>query len=177
MKSQGESFSTNIVNHSVPCKVLAPTTWALLQEPTIPDSDVHIILPPLLHVRNISERFRTLSDRILVKANMTGTFALSMESDAVCIETIWRDLVSPMLDPSQVESVQQHPSHTRPKDKFVILKVDAKEWVNLLRVYTLAKRVIACRSFVFFHRLSFLLKAFSLLYWCFLADMLLTSSL
>src|SRR5271170_1744842 len=50
-----------------------------------------------------------------------------------------------MVDPDAV-SVEGHPSTTRPPTMFSEIKIDAKDWSNLLRVSSVAKSMLACTS-------------------------------
>jgi hypothetical protein len=50
-----------------------------------------------------------------------------------------------MIDPDAV-SVVEHPSTTRPPETFSSIKIDAKDWSNLLRVSVVAKSMLACIS-------------------------------
>ena len=49
------------ITQDVPVIVLAPVTVALIHQPHCPEPDVHIILPPLLQLKSISERFTKLA--------------------------------------------------------------------------------------------------------------------
>ncbi|KAG5439317.1 hypothetical protein PCK2_000853 [Pneumocystis canis] len=53
-------------------------------------------------------------------------------------------LINPELDPNTVEDISKHPSQIRDRKAFVTMRVDAKDWLNLLQVHIVAKRVIAC---------------------------------
>ncbi|RPB20776.1 Hus1-like protein [Terfezia boudieri ATCC MYA-4762] len=144
------------VTQEVPVKVLSASNVADLVEPTCPEPDVHIILPPLSQLRAISERFNRLtqasgslsvsdSHRLLLSANMQGEFKMQIETDVVKVESLFRGLVNPELDPMQIEGgIENHPSTRRDRAEFAEVRVEGKEWVRLLKVYSIAKRVIAC---------------------------------
>lgn len=145
------------VTQEVPVQVLSASNVADLVEPTCPEPDVHIILPPLSQLRAISERFNRLTQassssssgadthRLLLSANMQGEFKMRIETDAVKVESLFRNLVNPELDPMQVEGgIENHPSTRRDRAEFAEVRVEGKEWVRLLKVYSIAKRVIAC---------------------------------
>lgn len=68
------------------------------KEPTLPSEDVHIMLPwPTDTLRAVSDRYKSLSDRLFVMANMAGELKLRVESDEVKVETKWTGLVNPPL--------------------------------------------------------------------------------
>lgn len=49
------------ITQDIPVIVLAPASVALIHEPRCPQPDVHIILPPLMHIKAVSERFTKLA--------------------------------------------------------------------------------------------------------------------
>ena len=49
-------------------------------------------------------------------------------------------------DPDAV-SVAGHPSARRPQNEFSEIKIDTKDWSNLLRVSVLARSMLACKNF------------------------------
>ncbi|KAF8457249.1 checkpoint protein Hus1/Mec3 [Terfezia claveryi] len=147
------SSGNTTVTQEVPVKVLSASNVVDLVEPTCPEPDVHIILPPLSQLRAISERFNRLtgsssvsdSHRLLLSANMQGEFKMQIETDVVKVESLFRGLVNPELDPMQIEGgIENHPSTRRDRAEFAEVRVEGKEWVRLLKVYSIAKRVIAC---------------------------------
>ena len=48
-------------------------------------------------------------------------------------------------DPDAV-TVVGHPSARRPQNEFSEIKIDARDWLNLLRVSVVAKSMLACRN-------------------------------
>jgi len=48
-----------------------------------------------------------------------------------------------MVDPDAV-NLEGHPSMTRPPNMFSEIRIDAKDWSNLLRVSNVAKSMLAC---------------------------------
>ena len=64
----------------------------------MPPEDVHIMLPwPSDVLRAVSERYRSLSDKLLIMANMEGELKLRVETDEVKVETRWTGLINPPL--------------------------------------------------------------------------------
>lgn len=109
-------------------------------------------------LRAVSERYKSLSDKLFVLANMAGELKLRVESDEVKVETKWNGLVNPRLgmffseggpligvDPAAVNLVG-HPSTSRPPNVFSEIKIDAKDWANLLRVSVVARSMLACTN-------------------------------
>lgn len=48
-------------------------------------------------LRSVSERYKSLSDKLFVMANMAGELKLRVEADEVKVETKWTGLVNPPL--------------------------------------------------------------------------------
>jgi HUS1 checkpoint protein len=124
-----------VVTQEVPVRVLSPETVSGLHEPRCREPDVHILLPPLLQLKGISDRFTKLAlvgaksgavggtaaaaatthrTRLEMAANMHGCLRLSIRTDAMSISSVWTGLSNPELDPSQVvggeEGIRDHPS-------------------------------------------------------------------
>ncbi|KAI4251070.1 MAG: hypothetical protein LQ352_005089, partial [Teloschistes flavicans] len=112
------------ITQSIPVTVLNPVTVANIHEPTCREPDVHIMLPSLLQLKSVSERFVRLaspgststkannasfsysdssSSRLTLSASPFGEFKIGVTTSALKIESKWSDLVNPALDPSQVE--------------------------------------------------------------------------
>ena len=82
----------------MPTNVLAGDHLQKEKEPTLPAEDVHIMLPfPNDTLRAVSERYKSLNDKLLVLANMAGELKLRVEADQVKVETRWTGLVNPPL--------------------------------------------------------------------------------
>jgi HUS1 checkpoint protein len=160
-----------IVTQEIPVRVLAPDAIAHLHEPACREPDVHIILPPLIQLKSISDRFTKLAladtksssasttsrTRLEVAANMHGCLKMSIRSDAMSISSVWTDLNNPELDPGHVtggeNAVAEHPS-TRMKqlgsadgrsdEGWAMVRIDGRDWGKVMSVGRLGGRVIAC---------------------------------
>jgi HUS1 checkpoint protein len=157
-----------IVTQEIPVRVLAPDIVASLHEPRTREPDVHIMLPPLLQLKSISERFTkiALSDaktgssgrtRLELAANMHGCLKMSIKTDAMNISSVWTDLNNPDLDPNQVEGgengIAGHPSERmrllgsadgRSDEGWAAVRIDGRDWGKVMSVGRLGGRVIAC---------------------------------
>ncbi|KAL6719698.1 Checkpoint protein hus1 [Lecanora helva] len=167
-------FSHNretMITQDVPVVVLAPATVASIHEPQCPQPDVHIMLPPLLQLKAISERFTKLAlstspaaarghsseasasqSRLIISANAHGVLRIGVETPALKIESKWDGLTNPELDPNHVEGgeegIRGHAS-TRMKEKegedaWSTVRVEGRDWGRVLGVGRLGGRVIAC---------------------------------
>lgn len=149
------SSGSTLVTQEIPVRVLSGASVDGIREPMCPEPDVHVILPPLAHIRSVTERFNKLSlgssssrvsngsdaSRLILSANMAGQFKMRLVNDAVKVESLWKGLNNPNMD------LEQAPQSTgdRPQDEFAKVTVDGKEWGKVLKVGGLAKKVIACK--------------------------------
>ncbi|KAK3217099.1 hypothetical protein GRF29_1g1929311 [Pseudopithomyces chartarum] len=169
-----DNFSSNretIITQEVPVRVLAPDVVSGLHEPQTREPDVHIILPPLMQLKSISDRFTKLAlaggrtgsgtattrTRLDMAANMHGCLKMSIQTDAMNISSVWTDLANPELDPSQVANgdigIAEHPSTRmkllgsadgRSEEGWASVRIDGKDWGKVMSVGRLGGRVIAC---------------------------------
>ncbi|KAL9607565.1 MAG: hypothetical protein Q9167_007534, partial [Letrouitia subvulpina] len=117
------------ITQSIPVIVLAAASVANIHEPTCREPDVHIILPPLLQLKSISERFTKLAlpasksksagaatnantsefsqSRLVLSANAFGVLKVGVETSTLKIESRWDGLTNPELDPRQVEGGEE----------------------------------------------------------------------
>ena len=160
------------ITQDLPVIVLAAATVASIHEPQCPQPDVHIILPSLLQLKAISERFTKLAlstststsnrgraseaaasqSRLILSANAHGVLRIGVETPSLKIESKWEGLTNPELDPEQVEGgeegVRGHAS-TRMKERegeqaWSVVRVEGRDWGRVLGVGRLGGRVIAC---------------------------------
>lgn len=161
-----------LVTQDVPVRVLAPASVEGLHEPRCREPDVHIVLPNLMQLKGVSDRFTKLAmstkssargfsgaagPKLELSGNMHGCLRLALNTDAMGIKSLWTGLENPELDPSQVADgeagLANHPS-TRMKELgdssgqseegWATVRVDGKDWGRVLSVGRLGGRVIAC---------------------------------
>lgn len=131
-----------LITQSIPIRVLSEHSIEGLHEPRCREPDVHILLPPLMQLKSISDRFTKLAlatttksattagrpavglsgalgPRLEMAANAHGCLKLSIRTDAMNISSLWTGLRNPELDPVVTEGgeegVEAHPS-TRMKE-------------------------------------------------------------
>lgn len=174
--TENEDFSDarpdreTMVTQDVPVRVLAPASVEGLHEPRCREPDVHIVLPNLLQLKGISDRFTKLAmpakatgkagfgsalsgPKLELSGNMHGCLRLQVNTDAMRIKSLWTDLENPELDPSQIDGLADHPS-TRMKglgdatgqgeQGWATVRIDGRDWGRVLSVGRLGGRVIAC---------------------------------
>jgi HUS1 checkpoint protein len=159
-----------IVTQEIPVRVLAPDAVAGIHEPQCREADVFIVLPPLMQLKSISDRFTKLAladtksstsirVRLDMAANMHGCLKMSIRTDAMSISSVWTDLSNPELDPGQVTGgeahIAEHPSTRmkqlgsadgRSEEGWASVRIDARDWGKVMSVGRLGGRVIACKS-------------------------------
>ena len=118
------------ITQSIPVVVLAAATVAQIHEPRTREPDVHIMLPSLLQLKAISERFTKLAlaptsfnpttrrshanevdnhastsshSRLIISANMHGSLKIGVQTPHLKIESKWEGLANPELDPGHIE--------------------------------------------------------------------------
>jgi HUS1 checkpoint protein len=159
-----------IVTQEIPVRVLAPDVVAGLHEPQCREPDVHIILPPLMQLKSISDRFTKLAladikggasttsrTRLELAANMHGCLKMSIRTDTMNISSVWTDLTNPELDPGQIsggeDGIAEHPSTRmkqlgtadgRSEEGWASVRIDGRDWGKVMSVGRLGGRVIAC---------------------------------
>ena len=154
--------ATHQITHLIPVVVMPPESLQHLNEPRCPEPTVNILLPPLRH---ISERYRTLSQYIILWATSTGELKLGVQTENVVCDTHWRDLLVPQI-------IEENPTQSRSSGNSVYegsisqgngeesdktgndgphsvsqrrLTLYSKDWSNALRVEPNAKRIVACK--------------------------------
>ena len=156
-----------VITQDIPVRVLHPDTVETIMQPKVREPDVHILLPPLLQLKAISDRFTKLAvttatatsssarkeaqnPKLELSANMHGSLRLRLVADTLDITSVWDGcLENPQLDPTQLPvPIEEHPS-TKYKeagpDKWATVRVDGKDWSRVLSVGRLeGSRVIAC---------------------------------
>ena len=95
---QGKGVDANVITHHIPARVLSVSFVETLKEPTLPAEDVHILLPsPSDVLRAVSERYRSLGNKLDIMANMAGELKLRVKAEEVKVETRWTGLINPPL--------------------------------------------------------------------------------
>jgi len=162
------------VTQDIPIRVLAPASVEGLHEPRCREPDVHIVLPNLMQLKNISDRFTKLAastkankttgfsssssgPKLELSGNMHGCLRLSLNTDSLRISSLWTGLENPELDPDQVADgqtgLENHPSTImkgmgdptgQGEEGWATVRVEGRDWGKVLSVGRLGGRVIAC---------------------------------
>lgn len=157
------SAGNTLVTQEIPVRVLSSASVEGIREPMCPEPEVHVVLPPLAHIRSVTERLNKLSSkpfsshvtnggegsRLILSANMAGQFKMRFANDVVKVESLWKGLNNPNTSADQIPGTGE-----RPQDEFAKVTVDGRDWGKVLKVGGLAKKVIACRFFLDFCQLK-----------------------
>ncbi|MFT7800215.1 checkpoint protein HUS1 [Arapaima gigas] len=92
------SSLSRVVTHDIPVDVIPRKLWQDFKEPSVPDFDVSIYLPPLKTMKNVIDRMKNLSNFLVLEANKNGEMNLKIETDLVSVSTHFKDLGNPPWD-------------------------------------------------------------------------------
>jgi HUS1 checkpoint protein len=161
-----------VITQDIPVRVLSQAVVESIHEPRCREPDVHIVLPPLTQLKNISDRFTKLAaaarstqssvsgltsvgPRLDLYANMHGCMKIGTKTDAMTISSLWTGLTNPELDPAQVEGgvqgLQDHPS-TRMRrlgnaegtgdEGWARVRIDGRDWGKVMSVGRLGAKQV-----------------------------------
>jgi len=154
-----------IVTQDIPVRVLTADSVEGIHEPRVREPDAHIVLPSLIQLKAISDRFTKLAaststgaartgtsnttPKLELAANMHGSLKLSISTDSLNISSVWTGLTNPELDPGQVEDELDELPSAKLKaagpDAWATVRIDGRDWGKVLSVGRLGGRVIACK--------------------------------
>ncbi|WEW61494.1 Checkpoint protein hus1 [Emydomyces testavorans] len=162
-----------VITQEIPVRVIHPSVIESLHEPRCRDPDVHIVLPSLIQLKIISERFNKLatdtmrsnnsgatlvggvgsSAKLELSANMHGSLKLGIATDTLKISSVWRGLVNPGLNVAQESQGEANSERMRAlggengenEEGWATVRIDGKDWGRVLSVGRLSPKVVACR--------------------------------
>ncbi|XP_017289422.1 checkpoint protein HUS1 [Kryptolebias marmoratus] len=124
------SSVSRVVTHDVPVDIIPKSLWHEFKEPSIPDFDVSIYLPPLKTLKNVVDRMKNLSNFLLIEANMNGEMKLKIQTDLVSVTTHFKDLGNPPW--GEDSSQDGGPSHSRDPEDMAEARVDIRKLQQFL---------------------------------------------
>lgn len=124
------SSNSRVVTHDVPVDVIPRRLWHELKEPSMPDFDVSIYLPPLKTMKNIIDRMKNLSNFLVMEANQNGEMNLKIETDLVSVTTHFKDLGNPPWGDGA--SQDSGPSQSRDPEVMAQARVDIRKLQQFL---------------------------------------------
>jgi HUS1 checkpoint protein len=173
---EGGRDRETVITQEIPIRLLHQSAVEGLHEPHCREPDVHIILPSLVQLKAISDRFTKLAvsnsksngagplssafgPKLEMSANMHGSLKLGIATDSLRISSVWTGLVNPPLDPNQMgdTDMDELPSERMRRlgaeangDEeagWAKVRIDGKDWGRVLSVGRLSPKVVACGLF------------------------------
>ncbi|KAI0794159.1 cell cycle checkpoint [Fomes fomentarius] len=117
-----------------------------LTEPMCSEPDVHILLPPLVKLRAVVDRLRTLAtDGISFRANYSGELQLAASTENARVEVSWSGLTNPPMtrDPASQNPDGNDPGEKDPSEMHGVL-VSHKSLLKFLNSHVVSTTTIAC---------------------------------
>ncbi|CAG8976225.1 hypothetical protein HYALB_00010771 [Hymenoscyphus albidus] len=155
-----------VVTQDIPVRVLTAVSVEGIHEPRVREPDANIILPSLLQLKAISDRFtklslatnsgvvrgggvNTVAPKLELSANMHGSLKLSISTDTLNISSVWTGLTNPEIapDPGEDGEAEIRPDirlKAQGPDAWATVRIDGRDWGRVLSVGRLGGRVIAC---------------------------------
>ncbi|KAK9891173.1 hypothetical protein WA026_013489 [Henosepilachna vigintioctopunctata] len=87
-----EEIQTRQCVHDIRVEVISRKHWSNYEEPRFTDFHVTISMPPLKHLKNIVERMKSMSHKLIVSANRSGRLILKIETNTVTLSSHFLDL-------------------------------------------------------------------------------------
>jgi len=132
-----QSATVHTIHQEVPITTMTAQALANFIEPSLPDPEVHIMMPPLKSIRTVIDRMKNISDYLTIEANMAGCLTLKIDTDMVSIATFYKGLEHPQIEgrspPRSCEEIR------------ATAKIDIKKFSKFLYSYHVGpKNVICC---------------------------------
>ncbi|KAI2012642.1 Checkpoint protein hus1 [Ophidiomyces ophidiicola] len=163
-----------LVTQEVPVRILHPTVVETLHEPRCRDPDVNIVLPSLIQLKSISERFNKLAmdtmrtsttglvggvssnPKLELSANKHGSLKLGISTDSLRVSSLWTGLANPEIDTTLHGQEIEAPSERmralggengQNEEGWASVRIDGKDWGRVLSVGRLSPKVVACEFY------------------------------
>ena len=156
------------ITQDVPVTVLPSSFMRGITEPSLPNPDVFLFLPPIKALRNVIEHFKNVAYNATLTATISGSFSISVNTTSASILSTFSGLQHPdvSINPSAAtsngqkqggsESTQQadSPMVVLPNDNPVSAKVNISKMLRLLQCHIVQPNAVICcivqnRSVVF----------------------------
>uniref|UniRef100_UPI003AAAE290 checkpoint protein HUS1 n=1 Tax=Centroberyx gerrardi TaxID=166262 RepID=UPI003AAAE290 len=127
------SSVSRVVTHDLPVDVIPRRLWTEFKEPSMPDLQVSIYLPPLKTMKNVVDRMKNLSNFLVMEANLSGEMNLKIETDLVSVTTHFKDLGNPPWGDDDDDGSQDGGgSRSRDPDSMAQARVDIRKLQQFL---------------------------------------------
>eukprot|EP00050_Salpingoeca_kvevrii_P022663 m.130295 g.130295 ORF g.130295 m.130295 type:complete len:407 (-) comp9781_c0_seq5:175-1395(-) len=114
--------ATRPISHDLPIQVCSHEEIERTRPPILPVPDVNVYLPDPALLKNIVDKMRSMSNKLIVSANNSGELSLQIDSTMVTVTTSFNHLENPPvnLDDLGIERSSRDPT------QFVRSRIDIK---------------------------------------------------
>lgn len=120
---------SRVVTHDIPVQVVPHQLWGDHKEPSVPDFDVSIYLPPFKTLKIVMEKMRNLTNFMVLQANQSGEMNLEINTEILSVTTYFKDLGNP---PWASENWSQDRCQARDPKAMAQAKVDTKKLLQFV---------------------------------------------
>ncbi|XP_061432795.1 checkpoint protein HUS1 isoform X2 [Lethenteron reissneri] len=125
-----------------PCLTLAvELIWCDYREPSMPDFDVGIYLPPLKTLKGFLERMKSFSNFVVVEANQKGEMNLKIETELLTVTTHFHDLGKA---PWVSDSTQQRRGEERDPEEMASARTDIRKLLQFVSSQLMTPKKAVC---------------------------------
>lgn len=123
------------ITQEIPVQILTSVQLQAYVEPTLPDPEVYIMMPPLKNLKNVIERMKNIDNNLILQANMAGELTLKVQTDNISVATFYRKLEHPIIGGKELQ--------TNPDQKAKV-KVDVKKFSRFLCSHVIVPNNVIC---------------------------------
>ncbi|KAM4718577.1 checkpoint protein HUS1 isoform 5-T5 [Anableps anableps] len=117
-----------VVTHDVPVDVIPRRLWQEFQEPSVPDFDVSVYLPPLKTMKSVVDRMKNLSNFLIWSIRTWSTSSCSMKTCLCSISSLlWPRSSADNVGSGRVRRQLRLLSLPDPEEQMEILHPDSKK--------------------------------------------------
>jgi len=124
------------VTQDIPISLLTHDKLQEYAEPTLPDPEVYIMMPPLKGLKNVIDRMKNIDNYLILQANMAGELTLKVQTDNISIATFYRKLEHPHIEGKEPPTTNS--------DQKAKVKVDVKKFARFLYSSHIGPRNVIC---------------------------------
>ncbi|KAN0012563.1 hypothetical protein ACTFIV_004332 [Dictyostelium citrinum] len=128
------STSGTVIFQDIPIVLLTAQQMAQINEPTLPDPLVHILLPNLKNLQKVIDKMKNISDCLKIMIAMNNRLSFEVETSSGSISTFYSGLDHP-----------QFGDHVLSPDLQATVCVDIKKFAKVLHIHQLKpSEVVLC---------------------------------
>ncbi|XP_032812996.1 checkpoint protein HUS1 isoform X3 [Petromyzon marinus] len=132
---------SRVVTHDIPVYVVPRQIWCDYREPSMPDFDVGIYLPPLKTLKGFLERMKSFSNFVVVEANQKGEMNLKIETELLTVTTHFHDLGKA---PWVSDGTQQRSGEERDPEEMASARTDIRKLLQFVSSQLMTPKKAVC---------------------------------